>query len=100
MSDEIKTNVGRKIGEWSGMKVTDLQDEISRIRSILSSENSAERLIAKEMPHRDQLPKDLHTFKAYHIWGCDLEGNCLVGTHANRIESIEKVRTYSLIDHH
>jgi hypothetical protein len=100
MSDEIKTNTGRKVGEWSGDSVADLQNEIARIRDGLKSENSTERLIAKEMPHRDQLPEDLHSFKAYHIWGCDRDGNCLVGTHANRIEQIEKVRTFSLIDHH
>ena len=100
MSDEIKTNTGRKVGEWDGNSVLDLQTEIASIRTRLKSEDSTERLIAREMPHRDQLPEDLHDFKAYHIWGCDSSGKCLVGTHANRIEPIAKVRTFSLIDHH
>lgn len=100
MSDEIKTNMGRKVGEWSGETVEELQQELNRIREGLRSENSSERLIAKEMPHREQLPEDLHNFKAYHIWGCDRSGNCLVGTHANRIEPLDKVRSFSLIDHH
>jgi len=52
------------------------------------------------MPHREQLPEDLHSFKAYHIWGCDKSGRCLVGTNADRIEPVEKVRSFSLIDHH
>ena len=100
MSNEIKTNAGRTVGEWSGETVEDLQAELTRIRDGLRAEGSTERLIAKEMPHRDQLPEDLHNFKAYHIWGCDQGGNCLVGTHANRVEPVDKVRTFSLIDHH
>ena len=100
MSNEIKTNAGRTVGHWSGESVTELQTELSRIRDELKVSESTERLVAKEMPHRDQLPEDLHNFKAYHIWGCDSSGNCLVGTHANRIEPLEKVRSFSLIDHH
>lgn len=100
MSDEIKTNAGRTVGEWNGARAEELQVELSRIRDALKAESSTEKLVAKEMPHRDQLPEDLHSFKAYHIWGCDQSGNCLVGTHANRIEPVEKVRTFSLIDHH
>lgn len=100
MSDEIKTSTGRTVGQWSGESAEELQSELSRIREELQSSNSTDRLVAKQMPHRDQLPEDLHNFKAYHIWGCDRNGQCLVGTHANRIEPVDKVRTYSLIDHH
>ncbi len=100
MSDDIKTDAGRTVGQWSGESVGELQVELTRIRNGLREESSRERLIAKQMPHRDQLPEDLHNFKAYHIWGCDRNGNCLVGTHANRVEPVDKVRTFSLIDHH
>lgn len=100
MSDDIKTNAGRTVGQWSGESVEHLQTELNRIREDLKAENSTERLVAKSMPHRDQLPEDLHSFKAYHIWGCDQGGNCLVGTHANRVEPLDKVRSFSLIDHH
>lgn len=100
MTNEIKTDTGRIVGTWSGENATELQAELTRIRNSLREENSAERLVAKKMPHRDQLPEDLHSFKAYHIWGCDQGGNCLVGTHANRIEPVDKVRSFSLIDHH
>ena len=100
MSNEIKTDAGRTVGEWSGERAEDLQQELARIRGSLQTQNSRERLVAKQMPHRDQLPEDLHRFKAYHIWGCDRSGLCLVGTHANRIEPLDKVRSFSLIDHH
>jgi hypothetical protein len=100
MMNDICTNVGRKVGEWSGESVIELQTAIARIRVHLITEGSSERLVAKEMPHRDQLPPDLHRFNAYHIWGSDSAGNCLVGTHAHRIETLEKVRRFSLIDHH
>jgi hypothetical protein len=100
MSNDIKTNAGRKVGEWSGESAEQLLAELARIRDDMRSENSTERLVAKQMPHREQLPEDLHNFKAYHIWGCDQGGNCVVGTHANRIEPLEKVRSFSLIDHH
>ena len=100
MSDDIKTDGGRVVGTWDGKNVKDLEQELKRIRAQLRSEESTERLVARQMPHRDQLPEDLHDFKAYHLWGCDVEGNILVGTNANRVEPIEKVRTFSLIDHH
>lgn len=100
MSNEIKTDTGRTVGEWSGASVQELLQELGRIRQELRLDASRERLVAKQMPHRNQLPEDLHSFKAYHIWGCDLAGNCLVGTNADRIEPVEKVRAFSLIDHH
>jgi hypothetical protein len=46
------------------------------------------------------LHADLQSFKAYHLWGCDTNGQCLVGSGANRIESVEKVLSFSLLDHH
>lgn len=98
--DEIKTSSGRVIGSWNGEHVRDLMAEIARIKNILTQENSADTLDSRLMPHREQLHKDLLTFKAYHLWGCDKHGECLVGTNANRIESMEKVLSFSLIDHH
>jgi hypothetical protein len=100
MSDEIKTDAGRVVGSWNGESVSDLQEELARIRAQLSDESSRERIVARQMPHREQLPEDLHNFRAYHIWGCDRAGNCLVGTNANRVESVDKVRAFSLIEHH
>lgn len=100
MSDDITTDAGRVVGSWDGQSVGDLEQELKRVREQLRTEGSKERLVAREMPHRDQLPEDLHNFRAYHIWGCDIQGNCLVGTNANRVEPVDKVRTFSLIEHH
>jgi len=100
MSDEIKTSDGRVVGNWDGSSVEDLQQEIGRIHQMLASEGKGERLAAKEMPHREHLHPDLQSFNAYPLWGCDKEGSCLVGAGANRMESVEKVLSFSLVDHH
>ena len=98
--DEIKTNSGRVVGSWNGEKVRDLMAEIARIKQMLQQESASDSLDSRSMPHRDQLHQDLLQFKAYHLWGCDQRGECLVGTGANRIESIEKVLSFSLVEHH
>ncbi len=98
--DDIKTKSGRVVGSWDGKSVKDLMAEIKRIKGVLAEEGSSDALASKEMPHREQLHQDLQNFKAYHLWGCDTNGECLVGTGANRIESVEKVLSFSLIDHH
>jgi len=100
MSDDIKTNSGRVVGRWSGDSAQELMGEIARIKQVLRQENSSEFLDSRAMPHREQLPRDLLDFRAYHLWGCDKRGACLVGTNANRIESVEKVLSFSLIEHH
>lgn len=98
--DEIKTNSGRVVGSWNGERARELMKEIARIKQVLQSEGAADTLESRAMPHREQLHTDLSQFKAYHLWGCDKHGECLVGTGANRIESVEKVLSFSLVDHH
>ncbi len=98
--DEIKTNSGRVVGRWNGERARELMKEIARIRQVLQSEGASDSLDSRSMPHRDQLHADLLQFKAYHLWGCDKHGECLVGTGANRIESVEKVLSFSLVEHH
>jgi len=98
--DEIKTTSGRVVGSWNGERARDLMAEIARIKQKLAQENASDSLDSRSIPHRDQLHADLLNFKAYHLWGCDRHGECLVGTNANRIESVEKVLAFSLIDHH
>ena len=100
MSDEIKTSEGRVVGSWNGNSAQELMTELSRIRKQLAAEKSSDKLIAREMPHNDQIPGDLKTFKAYPLWGCDKSGSCLVGAGANRIEPVEKVLAFSLVEHH
>jgi len=98
--DEIKTSNGRVVGRWNGEKIRDLMQEIARIKQEMQQSGVTETLDSRAMPHRDQLHADLLNFKAYHLWGCDKHGECLVGTGANRIESVEKVLSFSLVEHH
>ncbi len=98
--DEIKTQSGRVVGSWNGERVRDLMAEIARIKLMQQQDGISETLDSRAMPHREQLHEDLRQFKAYHLWGCDKHGECLVGTAANRIESVEKVLSFSLVEHH
>jgi hypothetical protein len=79
MSDDIKTNEGRVVGSWNGKSAQDLSRELTRIRQALAAERSSEKLVPRDMPHREQLHKDLLNFNAYPLWGCDKTGNCVVG---------------------
>jgi hypothetical protein len=100
MSNEIKTNEGRVVGSWNGESAQDLMRELTRIRQQLATEKSAEKVIPRDIPHREQLPSDLLHFNAYPLWGCDKAGNCLVGAGVNRIEPVAKVLAFSLVEHH
>lgn len=100
MSNDITTTDGRVVGAWDGVSAEDLKKEIARIKQELASVGKGERVTPREIPHRDQLPDDLKTFNAYPLWGCDKDGSCLVGAGANRIEPVDKVLSYSLVDHH
>lgn len=100
MSNDIKTVGGTVVGQWNGDNAADLSAELQRIIKGLREENSSDKLNSREMPHRNQIPEDLQAFKAYALWGCDKRGQCVVGAGANRLESIEKVRSFSIIEHH
>lgn len=100
MQDEIKSESGTVLGQWDGRRAEDLMHELQRIIKILKANGSQEKLNPKDIPHRDQIPEDLIGFKAYRLWGCGLDNTCVVGSKADRLEPVEKVRTYSLIDHH
>lgn len=100
MSNDIKTSEGRVVGSWDGVSAKDLMQELGRIRQELAAERKGEKIQPRDMPHRDQLPPDLQHFNAYPLWGCDKEGQCVVGAAANRIESVQKVLSFSLVEHH
>lgn len=100
MSDEIKTADGRVAGTWNGQSADDLKVELTRIKQRLAADKSGDKLLPRDMPHRDQIPKDLQHFNAYPLWGCDKSGMCLVGAAANRIEPLQKVLSFSLVEHH
>src|SRR6188768_2567000 len=99
MSDEIKTNEGRVIGSWDGQSAEALKQELARIRQVLANEGKGEKIHFLSIPHRDQLHPDLQSFNAYPLWGCDKQGLCVVGASAKRIESVEKVLAFSLVEH-
>jgi hypothetical protein len=100
MSDEIKTIEGRVVGTWNGNSAKELMQELTRIRNQLAAEKSGDKVQPRDLPHRDQLPPDLKSFNAYPLWGCDKSGVCLVGAGANRLEAVEKVLSFSLVEHH
>ncbi|MBX2885162.1 MAG: hypothetical protein KTR32_34715 [Granulosicoccus sp.] len=100
MSDEIKTQSGAVMGSWDGKNVSDLQEELTRIRQELKDAGGVDKIVAADMPHRDQLPEDLQKFNAYPIWGYDTNDDCLCGARANRVVSAEDVRQFSMVDHH
>jgi len=100
MSNEIKTSEGRVVGSWDGASASELMKELTRIRKMLADEKSSQKLTPRDMPHRDQIPDDLQNFRAYPLWACDKEGTCLVGAGANRLEPVQKVLAFSLVEHH
>jgi hypothetical protein len=100
MTDDIKTSEDRTVGRWDGNSVEELKQELKRIGQVLAAEGKGEKLQPRNVPHRDQLPRDLLNFSAYALWGCDKSGSCLVGAAATRIEPVEKVLAFSLVDHH
>jgi len=100
MSDAITTQSGVTMGSWDGVDVKDLEKELTRIRKELKDSGSGDKLVAAQMPHRDQLPEDLQKFNAYPIWGFDKQENCLCGARANRVVSAVDVRQYSMVEHH
>jgi hypothetical protein len=94
MSDEIKTQSGRVVGQWDGKDVKVLMKELERIRNMLKNEKSKDKLNCRQMPHYDQLPPELRTFTAYQLWGCDAMGNVLVGQSANRLETLAHINEF------
>jgi hypothetical protein len=100
MSNDIKTIEGRVVGSWDGVSGKAFMEELGRIRKMLATEGKGEKIQPRDMPHRDQLPEDLKQFNAYPLWGCDQSGTCVVGAGANRLETVEKVLSFSLVEHH
>lgn len=96
--NEIKSVGGRVVGQWDGKSVDDLKLELARIKAELRKLGD-DRLAPAGIPHRDQFPPELESFNAYPLWGCDGE-YCLCGAGATRVETVEDVRRYSLIDYH
>ena len=90
MSDDIVSRSGAAVGRWDGQDVKTLQQELARIRR----EVQGDRVEPGGVPHRDQLPEDLKNFTAYILWACDRNGTCLVGSGANRTETVDSIREF------
>ena len=90
MSDDIVSRSGTVVGQWDGKDVKDLQQELARIKR----EVSGDKVEPPGVPHQDQFPDDLKNFTAYILWGCDSNNVCLVGSGANRTESVESIREF------
>lgn len=90
MSDDIVSRSGAVVGRWDGQDVKTLQQELARIKR----EVQGDRVEPDGVPHRDQLPDDLKNFTAYILWACDRNGACLVGSGANRTETVDSIREF------
>ena len=94
MSNDITSKQGAVMGQWNGEDVKVLRDELSRIKEIFRQQSSTDKVTPAGIPHQDQIPDDLKKFTAYLLWGCNRSNNCLVGSGANRVESVESIREF------
>lgn len=94
MSNEIKSKSGAVVGHWDGVDVNDLKQQLAGIKSKLSSSVPRDSIDRTGIPHRGQFPDDLVDFTAYILWACDQNGVCLVGSGANRVESVDSIREH------
>lgn len=94
MSNDIVTKAGEVVGQWDGRDAGDLKTELARIKQELRKTGSRDKVEVAGVPHRDQFPDDLKDFTAYQLWGCDKNDVCLVGSGANRLESVASIRDF------
>jgi len=94
MADDIVSESGKVVGSWDGRDVNTLMQELARIKNVLKVERANDKVTKFGIPHTDQFPDDLKEFTPYILWGCDTNGNCLVGSGANRIESVDSIREF------
>lgn len=100
MNNDIKTESGKIVGQWDGESAHDLMAELQRIMKMFRETGSLDKLNPRDMPHRDQFPEDLKSFQAYRLWGCDKTDTCVVGARADRLDSVAKIRAFSLVENH
>lgn len=98
MSNDITSKQGTVVGQWDGKDVNTLKDELARIKKELQQQGSKDKVEPSGIPHQNQFPDDLKDFTAYLLWGCDQNSMCLVGSGANRLESVESIREFYASD--
>ena len=78
-----------EVGSWDGESVQDLAQELERIDEFADANYAG-------LPHSQNIPEDLRdqVEKDYPIWAADPSGNCLVGEHAEQIETVDAIRSY------
>ncbi len=75
------------VGDWDGEDIDVLVKELDRIEESVDANYAG-------LPHHSNIPEDLRNQveKDYHIWACDLKGQCLIGENANKIHSVDEIR--------
>ena len=90
MSNDITARSGAVVGQWDGKDAEALKQELARIKR----ERPEEEVRPEGVPHQDQFPDDLKNFTPYILWACDAAEVCLVGSGANRTESVASIREF------
>jgi hypothetical protein len=94
MSDDIISKSGEVVGQWNGDSVADLQKELQKIKMDLRKQGKKDKVEHNGVPHSDQFPDDLKNFTAYILWAVDKNDKVLVGSGANRTETVESIREF------
>ena len=94
MSDDIISKSGQVVGKWNGVSVADLQKELQKIKMDLRKQGKKDKVEHDGIPHADQFPDDLKNFTAYILWAVDKSEKVLVGSGANRTETVESIREF------
>ena len=94
MSDDIVSKSGEVVGQWNGESVADLQKELQKIKIDLRKQGKKDKVEHHGVPHSNQFPDDLKNFTAYILWAVDKNEKVLVGSGANRTETVESIREF------
>ena len=92
--DDIISKSGEVVGQWNGDNVADLQKELQKIKMDLRKQGKKDKVEHNGVPHSDQFPDDLKNFTAYILWAVDKNEKVLVGSGANRTETVESIREF------
>ena len=92
MSEDIVSKKGEVVGKGNGENVEDLKKILLGIKQDLKKKG--DKVEHTGIPHSDQFPEDLKNFTAYILWAVDKKQNVLVGSGANRTETVESIREF------
>ena len=93
MSDDIISKSGEVVGQWNGDSVADLQKELQKIKMDLRKQGKKDK-VASWRYLMIRFPDDLKNFTAYILWAVDKNEKVLVGSGANRTETVESIREF------